>query len=268
MIHLRREIAPISADVWQLIDEEARVVLELNLAGRRLVDVVGPKGWGFAAVPTGNLDELSGAPSEGVRVLRRKPQPLIELWTRFELARDEIDRVPRRGKDIDLRPVLDAAERMAAVEDRAVFHGYGEAGITGLAQDSPHAPLVITDDYTSYPSSVVEATEQLASAGVQGPYALALGSRCYTGLRKASDPNGYPVLSRLQKLLDGPIVRAPAIDGAVLMSVRGGDFVLTLGQDYSIGYRSYDERNVQLFMASSFTFQLIAPEAAVALRYR
>lgn len=267
MIQLRREIAPISPDVWKRIDDEARAAYDLNLAGRRLVDIEGPLGWGCGAVATGEIDELERSPVDGVQALRRRPQPLTELWTRFELSRDEIDRVPRNGRDIDLQPVIEAAERMAHAEDRAIFHGFEAASIRGLAQDPPHGTLPISDKYAAYPGTVVEAMETLASAGVQGPYALALGPRCYTGLRKATDPNGYPVLSRLQKLIDGPIVRAPAIDGAVVLSVRGGDFILTLGQDFSIGYRSYDERKVQLFMASSFTFQLVGAEAAVALRY-
>lgn len=268
MIQLRRDIAPISSDVWKLIDDEARNAFALNLAGRRLVDVEGPKGWGCAAVPTGNVEALEATPIQGVRALRRRPQALTELWTEFALSREEIDRVPRNGRKVDLGPLVEAVERMATAEDRAIFHGFAAAGIQGLAEDSPHRALALSDNYAHYPGTVVEAMEILANAGVQGPYALALGSRCYTGLRKASDPNGYPILSRVEKLIDGQIVRAPAIDGAAVLSVRGGDFVLTLGQDFSIGYRSYDEEFVQLFMAASFTFQLVGPEAAIALRYK
>ena len=61
---------------------------------------------------------------------------------------------------------------------------------------------------------------------------------------------------------------APAVDGAVVMSMRGGDYQLTVGQDISIGYAHHDAKNLHLYMVESFTFQHLSPESALALRYR
>ena len=45
MNDLLRELAPISDDAWKAIDDEARQTLMVELAGRKLVDFVGPRGW-------------------------------------------------------------------------------------------------------------------------------------------------------------------------------------------------------------------------------
>ena len=58
----------------------------------------------------------------------------------------------------------------------------------------------------------------------------------------------------------------PALEGALLLSVRGGDFELTVGQDLSIGYAYHEKHKVELFLTESFTFRVLEPTAAVPLR--
>ncbi len=69
----------------------------------------------------------------------------------------------------------------------------------------------------------------------------------------------------MARVIDGEIVWAPAIDGAFLLSTRGGDFELRLGQDLSIGYLSHDTDTVQLYFQESLTFLVYTAEASVAL---
>ena len=52
-----------------------------------------------------------------------------------------------------------------------------------------------------------------------------------------------------------------------MVSLRGEDFELMVGQDLSIGYTSHDATTVTLFLEESLTFRAAGPEAAVALRY-
>lgn len=267
MDHLLRELAPIPSGAWARIDEQARQTLKLDLAARRLVDLRGPLGWDVAAVPTGRVEPVDGSPAEGVHVVRRRAQELVELWSPFELEREELDAIARGAADADLDPVVRAAEAIARAEDRAVFHGFAGGGIQGIIEASPHSPLTISERYADYPATVIEAFEALRNAGVDGPYGIALGPRCYTGLLKATDPNGYPVLERLKKLMEGPIVRAPGVEGAVVMSLRGGDFELTVGEDFALGYLAHTDRRVKLYLLETMTFRALAPEAAVHLFY-
>ena len=82
----------------------------------------------------------------------------------------------------------------------------------------------------------------LKAAGIGGPYAIALGPRCYEGVIETTEKGGYPLLEHLGLILGGPVIWAPAVDGAIVLSQRGGDFALTIGQDISIAYREPHRR--------------------------
>jgi uncharacterized linocin/CFP29 family protein len=73
------------------------------------------------------------------------------------------------------------------------------------------------------------------------------------------------VLQHVRRLVDGPLISTPGLNGAVVLSLRGGDFELTSGQDFSIGYLSHDSDNVRLYIEESVTFWNIEPKAAVTL---
>lgn len=264
MNHLLRELAPVPSAAWDVIEEEARRALVAHLAARKLVELRGPLGWKHHAVATGRVRSISGF--EGVGARLRLAQPLVELRAELTLPRDELEAIGRGADDADMDPVTGAARRLAIAEDRLVFDGLDEACGRGLVSGSPHEPLTIGDDYAGYPALVAEATERLRLAGVAGPYAIALGPRCYTGLRQTAS-GGYPVFRHVEQLLDGPLVWAPGLSGAVVVSLRGGDFELVVGQDVSVGYLDHDAERVRLYLEESVTFRLLGPEAVVALRY-
>ena len=267
MNHLTKELAPINDAAWAQIDEEAARSLKHFLAGRRLLDVTGPLGWTESSVDLGRVDALSAGPRDGVEASVRKVQPLVEFRTGFSLAHTELE-AAERGAQIDLGPVIEASRTAALAEDGAVFHGFAGGSITGLAPDSPHPPVTITNDYNRYPEHVAKAVATLRAADIAGPYAIALGSRCFTGVTETTEHGGYPVFEHLRQILGGPVVWAPAVDGAVVVSLRGGDFELTIGEDFSIGYLSHDGTSVQLYLEESLTLVNHAPEAATALVYK
>lgn len=268
MNNLRRELAPISSAAWEAIDDEARRVLKLKLAGRKLVDFSGPLGPHGAAVNTGRLAAIKDGPVAGVDALRRDVLPLVQLNTSFELSRDELDAVERGAEDPDLDNLVDAATRIANAEDTAIFHGYAAGGIRGMSDATPHPKLSIAEDYLTYPKNVAEALRLLRLAGVDGPYAIALGPRCYTGLMQATGDGGYPALQVVKRIVEGPIIWAPAVNGAIVLSTRGDDFELTVGRDLSIGYLSHTDSTVKLYFTETMTFRVLTPEASVALVYK
>ena len=266
MSPLLRELAPVTAEAWALIEEEARRTLKLKLAARKLVDFSGPLGWEASAVNLGRFARLDKGPAEGVEARLRKVQPLVELRIPFELQREELEAAGRGANDPVLDPVREAAGAAAIAEDRAVFNGFAGAAIRGIVEEAAPAKLTLSDDYQAYPGVVADAVNKLHLAGVQGPYGIALGPRCYAGLTKTTQ-GGYPVMEHVRRLLDGPIVWAPAVDGAVVLSLRGGDFELTVGQDFSIGYVEHTTSAVRLYLQESFTFRVLSAEAAVPLAY-
>lgn len=262
---LKRELAPILPEAWKLIDAEASRVLRLNLAGRKLVDFKGPFGWSHAAVNTGHLRGLDDLAAIEVAVGLRAVQPMLEIRTRLRLDVAELDAVARGCDNPDLSEVVKAAERIARAEDHAIFNGYEPGGIAGILASSPHAPVIVREA-TAWPVSVARAKEVLRMAGVSGPYALALGPKAYSEI-SAGNEEGYPIREHItRQLIDGPLIWAPALDDAVLLSTRGEDFELTIGQDLSVGYAYHERHTVELFLVESFTFRVLEASAAVALR--
>jgi uncharacterized linocin/CFP29 family protein len=263
MNNLHRELAPISEAAWAQIDEETSRTLKRTLAARRVVDVRDPGGIALAAVGTGHLREVA-APGDGTIARQRVVKPLVELRVPFELDRWAIDDVERGSNDSDWQKLKDAAQRIAFAEDRAIFDGYAAADIQGIRQRTSNPIMTLPPEVRHYPDAIARALEQLRLVGVNGPYSVLLGADAHTAL-SAADDHGYPVLEHIKMLLKQEIIWAPAIAGAVVLSTRGGDFDLHIGQDISIGYSSHTDAVVRLYLQESFTFLMLTAEAAVGL---
>lgn len=261
---LKRNFAPILPEAWKLIDEEAARVLRLHLAGRRVADFQGPFGWKFAAVNTGRLALLESGPAPEVAMGIRQVQPVVEIRIPIVLSLAELDIVARGGEDPDLDAVVRAAEKIAFVEDNAIFNGLPRGGIQGILSSTPHH-VKLPADVLELPAAILAARDLLRKAGVTGPYALLLGPALYDRVLEATE-EGYPLAKRIEgKLVDRPIVRAQAVDGAALISLRGGDYELTVGQDLSVGYAYHGKDTIELYLTESFTFRVLEPAAAVCI---
>ncbi|MCU1501824.1 MAG: bacteriocin [Ilumatobacteraceae bacterium] len=267
MNHLLRELAPISDAAWTEIDGEATRTLAHFFAARKLVDFEGPLGYATSAVSLGRLQRVGDQPADGVTANRRQLLPLLELRRPFTLLRSELESVDRGACDADLDPLIDACRAIAMAEDTLVFTGNASADIVGIVTASPHAPIPLTDEFDRYPNRVAQAVATLKAAGIGGPYAIALGPRCYAGVIETTEKGGFPLLQHLALILGGPVIWAPAVDGAVVLSQRGGDFELTVGQDTSIAYRDHTSETVTLELQETATFVAPTPAAAIALQY-
>src|ERR1700729_2571898 len=263
MNNLHRELAPISDAAWEQIEEETTRTLKRYLAGRRIVDVPSPGGIALPGVGTGHLSPIS-APAEGIIANQREVKPLVELRVPFELSRPTIDDVERGSEDADWQPAKDAARKIAFAEDRAIFNGYPAANTQGIREGTSNPIMTLPTDVRDYPDAVAQALSQLRLVGVNGPYSVLLGAKAYTELAETRD-HGYPVLEHVKRLVDGNIIWAPAIEGAFVLTTRGGDFELNIGQDVSIGYLNHTDTTVRLYLQETFTFRVLTSEASVVL---
>jgi len=262
MNNLHRELAPISDVAWAQIEEEASRTIKRYLAGRRVVDLQGPAGVALSAVGSGHLSPIT-APGDGVTARQREVKALVELRVPFELDRQMIDDVERGANDSDWQPAKDAARALAFAEDRAIFEGYRAAGIVGVRQGTSNPKKSLPADVRKYPEAFAQALSQLRLVGVNGPYSILLSADAYTELAETSD-YGYPVLEHVKRLVEGKIIWAPAINGAFVVTTRGGDLDLHIGQDASIGYLSHTDTQVRLYLQETFTFLYLTSESAVA----
>ncbi|MDA8310461.1 MAG: family 1 encapsulin nanocompartment shell protein [Actinomycetota bacterium] len=265
MDNLLRARAPLADEVWSLIDEEARQRLAPALAGRKLVDFSGPHGWHHSGTDLGRATPI-GAPTRSLVARRRAVLPLVELRAPFALSLEELRDAARGARDVDFGALDEAARAIARAENVAIFHGWPEAQIRGIADASVHEPVTLGPDFGDYPARIASGVAVLLSAGIGGPYALALGPEGYTGVVETTGRGGLVVLDHLREILGGPVVRAPGVEGGVVVSLRGGDFLFESGEDLSIGYEHHDAERVHLYLEESFSFRVLSADAAVFLR--
>ena len=264
MDHLLRELAPISDGGWAAIEAEAKSRIATFLAARKLVDFEGPHGWGHSSNNLGRVESVAG-PVDDVEARLRRVMALVELRVPFIVSRSELSDVDRGAGDAVFGSLDVATARLGLAENTLVFRGHSGGGITGLVESSSHPSVQLADDFSRYPTFVAKAVDVLRESGISGPYGLAIAPAGYTGIIETTEHGGYPLLDHLCRILDGPVVWTPGIDGAAVLSLRGGDFVMDVGQDISMGYLAHDADSVTLYLEESLTFRVLEPDAIVVM---
>jgi uncharacterized linocin/CFP29 family protein len=264
MDRLLRALAPVSDDAWAAIESEAKSRITTFLAARKLVDFDGPHGWGHSANNLGRVETVPG-PVDDVQARLRRVMPLVELRVPFTVSRRELEDIDRGAADADFGSLDVATARLGLAENTLVFRGHNGAGIQGILDSSSHPSVRLEEDFKHYPTSVAKAVDVLRESGIHGPYGLAIAPAGYTGIIETTEHGGYPLLDHLCRILDGPVVWTPGIDGAAVLSLRGGDFVMDVGGDISMGYLSHDADNVSLYLEESLTFRVLEPDAVVVV---
>jgi uncharacterized linocin/CFP29 family protein len=258
---LKKSLAPITDAAWNDINEEAAEIFNSVLSARKFVDVSQPQGLDFGGVHTGRI-EIASKKKDTVRYGLNQVKPLVESRVGFSLDIWEIDNAARGAEDIDLQPMEEAAREIASFEERAVYLGLEKAGIAGLKNQSVHDPVAFPDSTDDLLTALSTQLARFNRRGIEGPYSLVVSEDDWE--RLSIQYEGYPLRKQLKHLLKGSIILSPFVEDAYLVSERGGDFRLTLGQDLSIGYNFHDKDSVELYFTESFTFQCFEP-AAVAV---
>ncbi len=263
---LKRSLAPFPKEAWDFIDEEAREVLELKLKGRNIVDFKGPKGLDYAAINTGrflpmNIDEV-----DGVTYASREVLPLMEIKVPFKMKLAELEALARGAEDVDTDPLLEAAAKLAKAENEAILFGLKKVGINGIIEAAEQEPVEVSVGPNEMMNGLLKAKNNFDNDGVKGPYHLLMGREMYSLLYELDD-RGYPLRRKVEELVGNEAIMVPELnDKGLLVSARGGDFEMTVGQDISIGYSSQDQDEVELFFLETFTFRVNGPEAATVLK--
>lgn len=256
---LKRTLAPLTEKAWDEIEKRAAEVLKTHLSARKVVEVDGPKGWDFSAISKGRLElvsEQNGEVTTGVHSV----QPLIETRIPFELDRWEMDNINRGAQDIDLGPLEKAADKIASFEEEAVYNGYQKGHIKGLVEMARHT-MPFGKDTDDIMNSISKGVLKLRDSYSAGPYTLVVGEVGWEYVNTIL--NGYPLKNAIESLLGTEIVYTKNLDGCVLVPYNSPDLQLTIGQDFSIGYESHDNKKVKLFITESFTFRVLDPSIIV-----
>ncbi|KUK23348.1 MAG: encapsulin [Synergistetes bacterium] len=265
MDFLRRNISPLTAKQWEEIDKRAKEVFSTQLHGRAVVDVVGPFGWEYAAHPTGEIELLSKE-DDAVKFGLRKALPLVELKSYFYLDLNELDKLERGQPAIDLSALEEAVRNVAVFEDGAIFEGCEQSGIKGFLAYKEERSIPSSTTEEEFLESLYKAMANFSLNGISGPYTLVINIDKWVEIVKAS--KHYPIHKKVEDILKGgKVLLTPRISDGLLVSERGGDFELILGQDLSIGYEATEGSKVKLFITETFTFRIITPEALIHLKF-
>jgi Uncharacterized protein, linocin/CFP29 homolog len=259
-----RGLAPISSEAWKAIDDQAVASLRANLSARRFVDVKGPKGWDAAAIPTGHLAKWEKAGN--IECAVRESVSLVESRIAFELPYKELFDVERGAGDPDLDAVEEAARIAAAFEDKVVYEGFAQAGVKGLKDAKGNKPVVLPKaDPEAFLRAIVDAVSKMrVEDSIEGPYALVGGKSLREALGKLVSGRSYFDVVKNSTEVDEYIF-TPSCDCAYLVSKRGGDFELTLGGDFTIGYTDRQGDLLRFFLTESLTFRILEPRACTPL---
>ena len=177
-----------------------------------------------------------------------------------------MDNVVRGAKDIDLSNLEKAAKDIALFEESVVYHGLAEANIKGLRLCTDDECLTIGAKPEAQLEAIAEGITQFTSRSVEGPYAFVVGPKLWSLM--SAHLQGYPVKMQAENILGGPVILSPYLsdkfeDEAYMVSTRGGDLELIIGQDLAVGYESHNPSTVRLYFTGSFTFRILEPAAVI-----
>jgi len=264
---LKRELAPIPMEAWAEIDAQATRSLTATLSGRKVVDVTGPMGPDFAGVPEGRLEYPKKKPKGGVEYGIHRVHHLVETRVSFDLEIAELDNVVRGAKDVDLSSLENAARDIALFEEKVVYHGLPEANIRGLKMCAADTCLTMGSKPEQLLEGIAEGITICTERSIEGPYAFVAGPKIWS--KMSAHLQGYPVKMQAENLLGGSVLLSPYLSGtfaneAYMISLRGGDFEIVLGQDLSIGYDKHTNKSVTLYFTESLTFRILEPAAVIS----
>ena len=253
---LYRELAPISNEVWEEIDERASEVLKSYLSARRVVNVNGPKGFAHNVITDGrlaNTEELENGISYG----NYKVIPLVESRVEFDMDRWELDNLQRGAKDIDYEPLENAMRDIALFEEEAIYNGLDNAIIDGIENSIELEAINFGKDAKGIMEAITKGLVELRKNFAQKPFSLVVNEEAYK--RILSSETAYPLDVRIKELIGGDIIFSHVVDGAFLLPLNHEDLELTIGRDFSIGYQDHDAEKVRFFATESFTFRVLDP---------
>lgn len=261
---LRRASAPLSDRTWQELERAVAMTARHLMAARRVATFDGPRGWDYVASPLGTISPCRPH-DEGVLVCMPDVVLLTQLRADFSLPWSAIEVFERGGPALDTDPAEKAAREVALAEDRIALYGDPVGSGFLSLKSSPTSALHSWADPRMIVSDLVKARHVLDQLSIPGPYEVVLSVPRYLAYLSAYD-GGDPVRAYLEPFIAGVHRSAVMSEGGALFSTRGGDFILTVGGDLSVGYRHHDQESVHLFCLETMTAQAITPEAVCLLR--
>jgi uncharacterized linocin/CFP29 family protein len=262
---LRRDAAPLSERVWKEIDDAVNQAARHVLTARRVATFDGPHGWEqLVASRLGTMTPCQTREGKAT-VCRPELVLLAEVRAEFSLPWPAVELFERGAPRLETRAAEDAAREVALAEDRLAFYGEPMGGGFLTAPDSPRIRAGNWSEPGRMLGDVLKAVEILDTRGISGPYEVVLSPVRYFEYLRAEGDHGYPAARQLRETVAAVHRSLVVHDAGAVFSMRGGDFVLSVGGDLSVGYRLHDRDAVHLFCVETVGGQAASPEAVCVL---
>ena len=256
--YLMREDAPVTEEVWAAIDEMVVTVVKKNLVGRRVVDLVGPLGWGTEVVPRFGFTEQDGA---AIATPTTEYIPLEEISQEFMLRAKQIVISQQTPHGLDLGAAAIAATNLAKAEDRIVI-----GGLASLNQCT--SELGDWDSIGGPFRAVAEAIAQLRATGFDGPFAAIMSPAMYARLASLFQ-HGRRELALVESMLAAGIFQStdPAVAEQVLvLSPQPWNMDLVVGQDVVTAWLGNEGLDQRFRIFETLALRVKRPGAVCALK--
>ena len=250
--YLAREDAPFDPAIWEMLDTAMIEAAKSELAGRRLLEIDGPYGYGLKAVPLGDIETEAG------RIVSDS-LPLQLIQKSFTLGARDLASYEREEISLGKKPVRETAIACAKMEDEIVFHG--AEGAPGLltAEGVNEFALSAWDEPGMAANDLIDAVTLLDEVGFHGPYALALSPARYNRLLRVYPRGRQTELEHVERIITEGIFKAPVLESGGVLLASGRQYAsIVLGQDMAVGFIGPEEGARMAFSISE----------SVALRIR
>jgi uncharacterized linocin/CFP29 family protein len=258
--YLDRGSAPIGADAWKLLDDTMIATAKAQLAGRRIIGIEGPYGFGLKAIPMGDKEEKDG-------IVESTFIPVSLIKSEFRLGKRDLASYEKDRLAIDLKPVARAAIDCAAKEDDIIFHGtQGNPGLLN-AKGSCSQALGKWDTIGTAADQVIAAVTKLDGAGFHGPYAMALAPAEYNLLLRRYPQGEGTELDHIRTIVTDGVVKAPGLKKGGVLLASGSQYAsLAIGQDMTVGYIGPGANDLQFQVLESLALLVKVPESICVLK--
>jgi len=258
--YLGRDDAPIEAATWKLIDDAMVQAAKGQIAGRRILPLEGPYGFGLKLIPMGDYAVEDG-------IIGSTAIPLTMIRTEFSLAKRDLAAYERDHLILDTTPVACAAMDAAAKEDRIVFSGIPD--IPGLLNAEGAGSLTLTkwDKIGTAADQIIDAVTKLDAAGFHGPYSLALAPAQFNLLLRRYPQGDGTELDHIRSIVTDGVVKAPTLKKGGVLLASGSQYAsIAIGQDMVTGYNGPVGDLLEFQIYESLALLVRAPESILVLK--
>jgi len=258
--YLGRTEAPLGAETWKLLDSTMTEAAKSQMAGRRILTIDGPFGFGLKVIPVNDCDMEEGISGSTF-------VPVNEIKSEFSLGKRDLASFEKDRLILDLGPVACAAIDCAAKEDQIIFHGVQGAPGLLTAEGSSVQTLTKWDKIGTAADQVIESVTKLDDAGFHGPYCMALAPSLYNLLLRRYPQGDGTELDHIRNIVTDGVVKAPVLKkGGVLLASGRQYATIVVGQDMTIAFNGPVGDGLDFYVIESLALLIRAPEAICVLK--